>query len=76
MRFVATLLIAVLVAASMLLGLVAVGTAASLRPRPRDLAPAQPTALAGGVTLPPYHQRADPSGRVAVAPKDRTSCRI
>ena len=36
--------------------------------QPHDLAPAQPTALAGGVTLPPYRQISDPSGRIAVAP--------
>ena len=68
-RIVAGAVAAVLVFASVMLGLVAFGAATSLRPTPRDLAPAGATA-AGRVStrLPPYHQRADPPVRAAVAP--------
>lgn len=52
-----------------LVGLVAIGAATSLRPRIRDLAPVDATAVRRvSVTLPPYHQRADPELRVAVTP--------
>ncbi|WP_333822845.1 hypothetical protein [Pinisolibacter sp.] len=68
-RIVAGAIAAVLLFVFVLTGLVALGAATSLRPKPRDLAPAGATAgRRVSVVLPPYRQRADPLVRAAVAP--------
>lgn len=72
LRTVAASIAAGMLIVTALIGLVAIGTAASLRPRARDLAPVDVTAVRRvSIVLPPYHQRADPELRVAVTPDGR-----
>jgi hypothetical protein len=73
LRTLAGALAAVLLFVSVMTGLVVLGAATSLQPRPRDLAPVDVTAgRRVSVVSPPYHQRADPPSRAAVAPGSET----